>query len=205
MKKPLRILIVDDSMDDVKLILRELQRGGYEPVFEQVETAAAMKMMLEKQKWDIVLSDHNMPYFSAIGALTELQLSEPDIPFIIVSGSTGEELAVSAMKAGAHDYIMKDNLARLVPAIERELAAVEERRRHKRAEEALLKSEVSLAHAQRIAHMGNWDWNLVKNELRWSDETYRIFGLVPQAFGATYEAFLSSVHPADKEFVKKIC
>ncbi len=203
MKKPLRILIVDDSMDDVKLILRELQRGGYEPVFEQVETAAAMKMMLEKQKWDIVLSDHNMPYFSAIGALTELQLSEPDIPFIIVSGSTGEELAVSAMKAGAHDYIMKDNLARLVPAIERELAAVEERRRHKRAEEALLKSEVSLAHAQRIAHMGNWDWNLVKNELRWSDETYRIFGLVPQAFGATYEAFLSSVHPADRAFVKK--
>lgn len=153
MKKPLRVLIVDDSMDDIELMLRELRRGGYEPAFERVETASAMKMMLEKQEWDIVLADHYMPFFSAIGALTQLKLSGLDIPFIIVSGSIGEDLAVSAMKAGAHDYIMKDNLARLVPAIERELIEVEERRKRRQAEEALRKSEASLANAQRIAHL----------------------------------------------------
>ncbi|TVM04216.1 MAG: hypothetical protein CV087_00810 [Candidatus Brocadia sp. WS118] len=202
MKKPLRVLVVDDSADDGELMLRELLREGYEPVFERVETASAMKMMLEKREWDIVLADHSMPFFSAIGALTELQLSGQDIPFVIVSGSIGEELAVSAMKAGAHDYIMKDNLARLVPAIERELAEAEERRKRKRAEVALQKSEASLANAQRIAHMGNWDWDIVKNELRWSDEIYRIFGLVPQSLCPTYEVFLDFVHAKDRELVK---
>lgn len=203
MKKPLRVLIVDDSMDDVTLILRELQRGGYEPFFEQVEKAAAMKMMLEKQKWDIVLSDYDMPCFSAIGALKELHLSGSDVPFIIVSGSIGEEHAVSAIKAGAHDYIMKDNLARLVPSVERELVEAEERLKRKQAEVALQKSETSLTNAQRIAHMGSWDWDIIKNELCWSDEVYRIFGLVPHAFDATYETFLTSVHPADRKFVGK--
>ncbi|MCF6156034.1 MAG: EAL domain-containing protein [Candidatus Brocadia sp.] len=203
MKKPLRVLIVDDSMDDIELMLRELRRGGYEPAFERVETASAMKMMLEKQEWDIVLADHYMPFFSAIGALTQLKLSGLDIPFIIVSGSIGEDLAVSAMKAGAHDYIMKDNLARLVPAIERELIEVEERRKRRQAEEALRKSEASLANAQRIAHLGNWEWDTVKNELYWSDEVYRIFGFAPQSFCPTYEAFLNAVHHDERELVEK--
>ncbi|MFN3531258.1 MAG: EAL domain-containing protein [Candidatus Brocadia sp.] len=203
MKKPLRILVVDDSMDDVELMLRELRRGGYDPVFERVETASAMKMMLEKQEWDVVLADHFMPFFNAIGALTQLQLSGLDIPFIIVSGSIGEDLAVSSMKAGAHDYIMKDNLARLVPAIERELIEVEERRKRRRAEEALRKSEASLANAQRIARLGNWEWDIVKNELYWSDEVYRIYGFAPQSFCPTCKAFLNLVHNDDREFVKK--
>lgn len=203
MKKSLRVLVVDDSMDDVELMLRELRRGGYEPAFERVETASAMKMMLEKQEWDIVLADHYMPFFSAIGALTQLKLSGLDLPFIIVSGSIGEDIAVSSMKAGAHDYIMKDNLARLVPAIERELVEVEERRKRRRAEEALRKSEASLANAQRIAHLGNWEWDIVKNELYWSDEVYRIFGFAPQSFCPTYEVFLNAVHGDDREFVEK--
>lgn len=203
MKKPLRVLIVDDSMDDVELMLRELRHGGYEPAFERVETASAMKMMLEKQKWDIVLADHYMPFFSAIGALTQLKLSGLDIPFIIVSGSIGEDIAVSSMKAGAHDYIMKDNLTRLVPAIERELIEVEERRKCKWAEELLRKSEASLANAQRIAHLGNWEWDIVKNELHWSDEVYRIFGFAPHSFCPTFEMFLNAVHNDDREFVEK--
>ncbi|MEP9411579.1 MAG: EAL domain-containing protein [Candidatus Brocadia sp.] len=203
MRKPLRVLVVDDSMDDVELILRELRRGGYEPVFERVETASAMKMMLEKEKWDVVLADHHMPFFNAIGALAQLQLSGLDLPFIIISGSIGEDLAVSSMKAGAHDYIMKDNLTRLVPAIERELTEVEERRRRRQAEEALRKSEASLANAQRIARLGNWEWDIVKNELYWSDEVYRIFGFAPQSFCPTYKAFLNVVHNDDREFVKK--
>ncbi len=203
MKKPLRVLIVDDSPDDAELLMRELRRGGYAPAFERVETASAMKMMLEKHAWDIILADHSMPYFSAIGALTQLQLSELDLPFIVVSGSIGEDNAVECMKAGAHDYVMKDNLARLVPAIEREMSEAEERRKCNVAEESLRKSQSSLANAQRIAHLGNWEWDIVKNEFCWSDEVYRIFGFIPQSFCPTYEIFLDSVHANDRECVKK--
>ncbi len=202
MGKPLRILFVEDSLDDMEMLLRELKQGGYDPTYERVETATAMKVMLENHAWDIILADHSMPFFSAIGALTQLQLSGLDIPFIIVSGSIGEDSAVTCMKTGAHDYIMKDKLARLVPAIEREMTDAEERRRRKRAEEALRKSETSLANAQRIARVGNWEWDIVKNEVHWSDEKYRIFGVTPETFSPTYEAFLATVHSDDREFVK---
>lgn len=203
MDRPLRVLIVDDSQDDAELLIRELQCGGYAPTFERVETASAMKMMLENHPWDIVLADHSMPYFSAIGALTQLQLSGLDLPFIIVSGSIGDGNAVACMKAGAHDYIMKDDLTRLVPAIEREVSEAKERRKCKLAEESLRKSQASLANAQRIAHLGNWEWDIIKNEFCCSDEAYRIFGLVPHSLCLTYEVFLESVRVNDREFVKK--
>ena len=164
MSKPLRVLIVDDYQDDAELLMRELRCGGYAPTFERVETASAMKMMLENHAWDIVLADHSMPHFSAIGALTQLQLSGLDLPFIIVSGSIGEGNAVACMKAGAHDYVMKDDLARLVPAIEREMIEAKERRKCNLAVEALRKNRTSLANAQRIAHLGNWEWDITKNE-----------------------------------------
>ncbi len=203
MSRPLRVLIADDSQDDAELLMRELRCGGYAPTFERVETASAMKMMLENHGWDIVLADHSMPNFSAIGALTQLQLSGLDLPFIIVSGSIGESNAVACMKAGAHDYVMKDDLARLVPAIEREVSEAKERRKCNLAAEALRKSQASLANAQRIAHLGNWEWDIIKNEFCWSDEVYRIFGLVPQSLCPTYEVFLDSVCANDREFVKK--
>lgn len=203
MGKPLRVLFVEDSLDDIELLLRELRRSGYDPTYERVETASTMKMMLERDAWDIILADHSMPYFSAIGALTQLQLSGLDLPFIIVSGSIGEGNAVACMKAGAHDYVMKDDLTRLVPAIEREMTEANERRKCNLAEEALRKSQASLANAQRIAHLGNWEWDIIKNEFHWSDEVYHIFGLVPQSLCPTYEVFLNSVHASDREFVKK--
>jgi PAS domain S-box-containing protein len=202
-KQQLRVLIVEDSPDDTELLLRELKHGGYEPIYDRVETASAMKIMLEKQKWDIVLADHSLPLFSAFGALTQLKLSGLDLPFIIVSGVIGEEFAVAAMKAGAHDYIMKNNLSRLVPAIERELKEAEDRQRRKQAEEALLKSQASLANAQRIAHIGNWEWDIEKNRITGSDEFYRIFGITRQIFDGTYESFLAFIHSDDREFVKK--
>ena len=141
MGKPLRVLIVEDSEDDAILLLRELKRGGYDPIFERVDTPAAMIEVLEKQTWDILISDYSMPHFSAPEALKLLHKSGLDLPFIILSGKIGEDTAVAAMKAGAHDYIMKDNMARLIPAIERELQEVKMRREHKLAEEALQESE----------------------------------------------------------------
>ncbi len=141
MNIPLRVLIVEDSEDDVILLLRELKRGGCKPIFERVDTAAAMTDALDKRTWDIIISDYSMPNFSAPDALKLMQKSELDLPFIIVSGKIGEDTAVSAMKAGVHDYIMKNNMARLVPVINRELHEAKARREHKQAEEALQESE----------------------------------------------------------------
>ncbi|MFC1902940.1 HD domain-containing phosphohydrolase [Chloroflexota bacterium] len=144
MDKPIRVLIVEDSEDDALLVVRELKRGGYDTTFERVDTAETMSAVLTKQTWDVIICDHRMPYFSATEALPLLLQSGLDLPFIIVSGTIGDGTAVAAMKAGAHDYIMKDNLKRLVPAIERELREVEVRRQRRQAEEALRESEEKL-------------------------------------------------------------
>lgn len=137
MANPLRILIVEDSEDDLFLLLHELRKGGYEPDYESVCTADAMRKALAKRQWDVVTSDYNMPGFNALAALKLLQESGLDLPFIVVSGKIGEDQAVAAMKAGAHDYVMKQNLSRLAPAIEREIREADQRRRRLEAEIAL--------------------------------------------------------------------
>ena len=137
MSKPLRVLVVDDSENDALLLLRGLRHGGFEPVFERVDTPNAMAAALTDHVWDIIISDYSMPYFSGLAALQVLKHSGLDLPFILVSGAIGEDLAVAAMKAGAHDYVMKKNLERLPSAIERELREAEIRREHKQAEEKL--------------------------------------------------------------------
>ena len=333
---PLRILIVEDSEDDTLLLLRQLRRGGYDLDHRRVDTAASMQAALDERTWDLVISDHSMPNFSSSAALELLQRNGLDLPFIIASGKIGEDVAVRAMKAGAHDYIMKDNMARLNTAIERELREAEARRERRRAqealrvsetrfrlmveqamlaismfstdgrmlqinrageelwgttleevmqhapsynvledeqleakgilsylrkgfggeataipptlydpvrttgsgrprwvqsfiypvkdfsgeilevvlmqediterreaEEALQKSESSLAAAQRLVHIGNFDYSVQEDEARWSDELYRIFGFAPQYFVPTYKSFLKSVHPEDRRFVQK--
>jgi PAS domain S-box-containing protein len=128
MSNPLRVLIVEDSQDDALLIVRELRRSGWELIFERVETATAMATALEGQSWDLVISDYSMPQFGGAAALALHRQKGLDVPFISVSGAIGEDLAVEMMKAGAHDYVMKNNLARLAVAVTRELKAAEERR-----------------------------------------------------------------------------
>src|SRR5215204_4616712 len=133
---PLRVLVVEDYEDDALLLLRELRRGGYDPISKRVDTAGAMEAALDEREWDLVIADHSMPAFSSSAALELLRSKGfADLPFIIVSGHIGEDVAVAAMKAGAQDYVMKDNLARLNTAIERELREAEVRREKRRAEE----------------------------------------------------------------------
>ncbi|MBM4325221.1 MAG: response regulator [Deltaproteobacteria bacterium] len=151
---PLRVLIVEDSEDDALLTERELKRGGYDPIFERVETPETMRKALLNQIWDIVISDHSMPHFSSPAALAILKESGLDLPFMIVSGTIGEDVAVAAMKAGAHDYIMKDNLTRLVPAIERELKEAALRQERKRAEGEKEKLQAQLTQAQKMESIG---------------------------------------------------
>jgi PAS domain S-box-containing protein/putative nucleotidyltransferase with HDIG domain len=137
MGKPLRALIVEDSENDALLLLRELQRGGYAVEFERVETAGAMLSALAQKTWDVILSDYSLPAFNALEALDVLKASDLDLPFIIISGTIGEETAVAALKGGAHDFLAKGNFARLGPAIERELREAESRLERRRAEDQL--------------------------------------------------------------------
>jgi DNA-binding NtrC family response regulator len=128
MNKTIRCLLVEDSEDDTLLVLAELCRGGYTATHERVETPEAMRAALDRQPWDIVIADYKMPRFSGLAALEILKASGKDLSFIVVSGTIGEDAAVKMMQAGANDYIVKGKLARLVPAVERELRDAEGRR-----------------------------------------------------------------------------
>src|SRR5687768_1814447 len=130
----LRALIVEDSEYDTQTMLRELRRGGYEVEYERVETRSVMEQTLSERTWDLILCDYTLPRFSAGDALRTLQQSGLDLPFIIISGTIEEENAVDMLKAGAHDFIVKGRMARLLPAIERELKDAQTRRLQREAE-----------------------------------------------------------------------
>ena len=130
----LRVLIVEDQDADAQLILRELRHDGYDIDYERVETLPAMEQALARQGWDIILSDYSLPHFSAMKALATLKESGLDIPFLVISGTIDEETAVTALKAGAHDFLVKGRLARLLPAVKREMKEAEIRRSHRQAE-----------------------------------------------------------------------
>ena len=134
MGTPLRVLIIEDSEDDAAMLIRELRSGGYDPTFKRVETDQAMTASLDQQGWDVIIADYTMPEFSGQAALALVRKKGLDLPFIMVSGTVGEEVAVDMMRAGAHDYVMKRNLARLSPAIERELREVTVRRERERTD-----------------------------------------------------------------------
>jgi len=135
----LNLLIIEDSEDDALLLLHELRRSDFDVSFERVDTALAMEEALLRGNWDAIIADYQMPQFSAPAALALMKHHHEDLPFIIVSGKIGEEIAVESLKTGAHDFIVKGNLARLVPAVERELRESVIRRERKKADEALRK------------------------------------------------------------------
>jgi signal transduction histidine kinase len=137
----LRVLLVEDSEDDATLVLAELKRAGYEIVSERVYSALALEQALARRDWDLVIADYSMPSFTGLEALHLVRNSGRDLPFIVVSGTIGEDVAVAAMKAGANDYLIKNSLARLAPAVERELREAGERSERRVAESALRESE----------------------------------------------------------------
>jgi two-component system, cell cycle sensor histidine kinase and response regulator CckA len=137
MVRILQVLVVDDSESDTQLLLEEIRQNQYDVFHQRVQTPAEFVSALGRRVWDVILSDYYMPEFSGPAALKLLQEEDLDIPFIVVSGTYGEDAAVDMMKAGADDFIVKDNFSRLVPAIEREMEAAQTRRERNRAENAL--------------------------------------------------------------------
>jgi len=146
-RKPLRVLLVEDTDDDAELATRELRRGGYEPIVTRVLVREEFKAALEAESWDVIISDHTLPAYSGLMALADLQATGKDIPFILVSGTIGEAVAVSAMRAGAHDYVLKGDLTRLPAAVEREV-----RERSVRAERAKIREQLIIS--DRMASAG---------------------------------------------------
>jgi two-component system, cell cycle sensor histidine kinase and response regulator CckA len=139
--QPLRVLIIEDSEEDAELVLLELRRGGFKTTCRRVDTPQALSHALDEGNWDLVLSDFSMPRFTMPKALAMVQEKGLDVPFLIVSATIGEEAAVEAMRAGARDYILKDKLGRLVPAVRRELKEIEDRRQRKDLEEQLRQAQ----------------------------------------------------------------
>ena len=152
--RPLSVLLVEDSDDDAQLVLRELRRGGWAPSFARVDTEAELVRSLREGHWQLVLSDYSMPRFTGLAALEVVKDLAPDLPFILVSGTAGEDTAVMAMRCGAADYLLKGNLQRLNAAVERELEAATRRHARRRSDEALAASEAALAAANaRFRHL----------------------------------------------------
>jgi PAS domain S-box-containing protein len=199
MNTPLRVLIVEDSEDDAELLVYELERGGYDPIYERVDTPAAMNTALDNQLWDIVIADYTLPCFSAPAALNLLKERGVDLPFIIVSGTIGEDIAVAAMKAGAHDYLMKGKLARLVPAVERECKEAIERRKRREAEQTVRQNEerfrALIENALDIITLLGAD-GIIHYE---SPSIEKVLGYKPEDL--VDKNILEYVHPEDKENV----
>ena len=144
-KKSLRVLIVEDSESDTEIVLRNIRSSGYDVTFERVENKQDMQAALSAQGWDVIISDHSLPQFSAPAALDTLKESGLDLPFIIVSGAMGEELAVEMMRAGAHDFLIKSNISRLGPIIEREMREAANRQARREADKELRRHQELLA------------------------------------------------------------
>jgi signal transduction histidine kinase len=140
-RKPLRVLLVEDSDEDAVLVIRELKRGGYEPSCARVQTPEDFKTALVAQRWDIIISDHTLPRYGGLEALADLRATGKDIPFILISGTIGESVAVAAMKAGAQDYVLKGDLTRLPVAVEREVRETAVRADQVKMRERLVISE----------------------------------------------------------------
>src|ERR1700722_19201982 len=168
MQEPLQILSIEDDPKDTQLIQDLLKTEGIVCQVTRVDTQAALLASIEQGGIDLILADYSLPSFDGISALKFAMKACPDVPFIFVSGTLGEELAIEALKIGATDFVLKTSLSRLVPAVRRALREATQKAERKQAEEALRESEAYLAEAQRLSRTGSFGWNISSGEIYWS-------------------------------------
>jgi PAS domain S-box-containing protein len=192
----LRILLLEDSIEDAELIQELLEADHFVCEVTRVQTRTEFLAGLEKGGIDLILADYKLPSFDGLSALKLALNARPDLPFIFVSGF-GEEIAIEALTSGATDYVLKTRLSRLVPSVQRALREARERAERKRAEEALRRSEMYLAEAERLSHTGSFGWNASTGELYWSDGAYRVFGYEP-GIKPTVQLVIDRTHPDDR-------
>jgi PAS domain S-box-containing protein len=202
MRHPLRILSIEDDPKDAELIQDLLETEGVACEVTRVDTQAALLASVEQGGIDLILADYSLPSFDGLSALKLAMKACPDVPFIFVSGTLGEEVAIEALKIGATDYVLKTSLSRLVPSVLRALREATQKAERKRAEEALRKSESYLAEAQRLSKTGSFGWRPSTGEIIWSEETFRIFQY-DRSTKPTVEVILQRIHPEDVAPVKE--
>jgi PAS domain S-box-containing protein len=198
---PLRILSVEDDPKDTELIQDLLETEGIVCEVTRVDTEALLRDLLKQGGIDLILADYSLPLFDGISALKLATKACPDVPFIFVSGTLGEEVAIEALKIGATDYVLKTRLSRLVPSVLRALREATQMAERRRAEEALRQSEAYLAEAQRLSRTGSFGWRPSTGEIIWSEETFRIFEY-DRATKPSVEVILQRVHREDAASVK---
>src|SRR6267154_339146 len=203
MRQPLRILSIEDDPKDADLIQGLLETEGIACEVTRVDTEAALLASVEQGGIDLILADYSLPSFDGISALKFAMKACPDVPFIFVSGTLGEEVAIEALKIGATDYVLKTSLSRLVPSVVRALREATQKAERKRAEEALRQSDAYLAEAQRLSHTGSFGWRPSTGEIMWSEETFRIFQY-DRATKPTVEVILQRIHSEDAASAKEI-
>jgi PAS domain S-box-containing protein len=203
MTPPLRILYLEDDPRDADLVQEALEAEGIICQVTRVETQADFIASLEQGGFGVILADYALPSFDGLSALLIAQQRWPHVPFIFVSGTLGEEVAVESLKIGATDYVRKTLLSRIVPSVQRALREARERMELSCAAVALRRSEAYLAEAQRLSHTGSFGWNVSSGEIYWSDETYRMVGF-DRSTKPTFELVYQRIHPDDRAFVQQI-
>jgi PAS domain S-box-containing protein len=200
MRQPLRILSLEDDPSDSELIQETLESEGVVCDLTRIDSQPAFVKALQDGRIDLILADYTLPSFDGLSALKLAMQALPDVPFIFVSGTLGEEVAIEALKIGATDYVVKTRLSRLAPSVRRALREAFERTERKRAQEALAQSEGHLAEVQKITHTGSWVWEVAERKaLHLSEEWYRIHGFDPKDGPPRWEERLRRVHPEDRD------
>ena len=203
MESSLRILYLEDNSRDAELVEEVLAADGFACDVVRVENEADFVASLDQGGgFHLIFADYTLPSFDGISALKIARQKRPEVPFIFLSGTLGEEVAIEALKIGATDYVFKTRLFRILPSVHRALREAQERNERKGAEEALRRSEAYLAEAERLSHTGSFGWNVSSGEIYWSRETFRILGYEP-ADKATVEMVLQRTHPEDRHALKQ--